>query len=279
MLIAGLRLHWQGNISVYHFSIVRELAFFSSNAHLLSLMALSDTFRSNRQQVKRMGRTRRGVTTATKWRFACMFAFLVLLLLTTWITAYRAWDDMYECPTTCVPLGVQELGGPPLGWAVATTYFLVVEYSQYTMQIGERLVDPHRSVRRWARNRSAVADGTLRRRLAMWPAIIAIIRMLKRIGVLLRFWSFSEVTELATMLAWFSANFYFTIEDKKAGATLMSALEWRRETSMGFGQIVPLVLLMLPFMTFSEVYQDCIDREIEETKEVRSAVVPHTASQ
>jgi hypothetical protein len=30
--------------------------------------------------------------------------------------------------------------------------------------------------------------------------------------------------------------------------------EWTKENQMGFGQIVPLLLLMLPFMTFAAAY-------------------------
>jgi hypothetical protein len=30
--------------------------------------------------------------------------------------------------------------------------------------------------------------------------------------------------------------------------------EWTKENQMGLGQIVPLLLLMLPFMTFAAVY-------------------------
>lgn len=80
------------------------------------------------------------------------------------------------------------------------------------------------------------------------------IRNIRKAALIWRFWSFSDVTELVTMLAWFVANTYWTWQDKLAGYRLMNQKEWTRENEMGFGQIVPLVLLMLPLMVFMETY-------------------------
>jgi len=58
IFVAGLKIYAQDSISVYHFSVVRELAFFSSNAHLLSLLALWNTFSSERKRFKATGSKR-----------------------------------------------------------------------------------------------------------------------------------------------------------------------------------------------------------------------------
>lgn len=255
IVVAGLKLYAQSRISVYHFTIVRDLTFFSSSAHLLSMLALWTTFTSKRKQLDKRGNRRRfPIAFTTKWRFFCIFIFFGLVLTVTWITAYEEWDNMYECPATCVPKGVKELGGQPLGWAVATTYLLVVSYTQWSLQLGERIFDQDKTVRRWCRVKSANFDEALQRRLHHLPTVIKIWKGVGKLALLWRFWLFSDATELATMLAWFIANCYWTISDKLVGYEILSDEEWRRENEMGFGQIVPLVLLMLPVMTFIDAY-------------------------
>jgi hypothetical protein len=95
VFVAGLKMYAQDAISVYHFSVVRELSFFSSNSHLLSLLALWSTFFSERKQLKASGSRRHfPAPLVTKWRFSCMFVLFVLLLVATWKTAYQQWDNM-----------------------------------------------------------------------------------------------------------------------------------------------------------------------------------------
>jgi hypothetical protein len=49
ILTAGLKMLGQGTVTAYHFSIIRDLAFFSSNAHLLSLLVPWISFGSVRK--------------------------------------------------------------------------------------------------------------------------------------------------------------------------------------------------------------------------------------
>lgn len=255
MMIAGLRMLAQGTISVYHFSLVRDLAFFSSNAHLLSLIVLWRTFTSNRKYLKKTGKRRRfALTFTTKWRFFCMFVFFVLLIAANWATASRHWDNMYDCPAACVPRGVENFGGTPLAWAIASTYFLVNGYAQWAMQLGEKVLDQEKVVRRKVRVLVAGTEEALRRQLKDYPTMVKLCRAMRLVALSLRFFAFSAATELLTMLGWFAVDTYFTVEDKMAGYQILSDKEWRRENEMGFGQIVPLVLLMLPLMTFLEAY-------------------------
>jgi hypothetical protein len=55
ILVAGLKMYARDSISIYHFSVVWELTFFSSNAHLLSLQALWNTFSSELKRFKAIG--------------------------------------------------------------------------------------------------------------------------------------------------------------------------------------------------------------------------------
>lgn len=254
ILVAGLKMYAQDSISVYLFSVVRELAFFSSNSHLLSLLALWNTFSSERKRFKPTGSKRHfPVLLVIKWRFFCMFVFFVLLLVTTWKTVYQQWDDMYACPARCVPRGTSQLGGPPLGWAIATTYFLTTTYFLYTIQLGEKILGRQARIRAWATRPS----DTLQKRLEFSPKTLGFTRFVGHAVLAWRFWVFSVATELVVVMAWGYANFVWTLPDRADGRRLMkeySNQEWTKENQMGFGQIVPLLLLMLPFMTFAAAY-------------------------
>jgi hypothetical protein len=255
MLIAGLKLLARGDISVYHFSIVRELAFFCSNSHLLSFLVLSSSFSGDRKLFTRKGVRRRfALPFTTKWRFFCIFVNFVLLLIVAWVTASREWDYMYECPASCVPRGLSRLGGPPLGWAVATTYFLVTGYGEWALQLCEQLLDHDRTLRKQAGIRTGAVGEMLGRRLRNRPIALRICQALRKVALIVRFYTFSQAIELLTVLGWFIANCVWTIQDKIAGYNILTKEEWRSENAMGFGQIVPLVLLMLPLMVFFETY-------------------------
>lgn len=183
-----------------------------------------------------------------------MFVFFILLLIVTWITAYRQWDDMYDCPVACVPRGIGELGGRPLGWAIATTIFLVGGYSAWAMQLGEWILDQDYTIRRRTRVELANLDDALLKRLGSFPILLKICRGIGMVAVWWRFYYFSEATDIVTVLGWFIANCVWTVQDKIEGYDVLSPAEWRKENEMEFGQIVPLVLLMLPLMGFIETY-------------------------
>lgn len=244
MMIAGFRMFAKGTISVYHFSTIRELAFFSSNSHLLSLLALRSIFSSDRKLYKKTAaKSQLPLSLAVKWRIFCIFAFFVLLLAGQWVTASRKWENMYECPAVCVPVSLKELGGQPLGWAIATTYFLLTSYSFSAMQLSENILDREKVCRMRVRVFLANTDRDVSRWIGNHPKTLGMKRGLRNIVLIWRFWIFSDVTELVTMLGWFSVNTFWTWQNRLSGYRLMSSEEWTRENEMGFGQIVPLVLL------------------------------------
>ncbi|KAF2010043.1 hypothetical protein BU24DRAFT_414484 [Aaosphaeria arxii CBS 175.79] len=255
IMIAGLKLLAENHISIYHFSVVRELAFFSSNAHLLSLISLWAYLSSDRKRYRTTGRYRRiPLAFSTKWRLVCFFAFFVLFLTVTWMGADRDWDNEFGCPVKCASHNVKDFGGQPLGWAIAITYLLFTGYTFYALQLGEALVDRNKTVRRWIIAKWSSVDDKVTRRIARSSILLKLFHGLKTIAYAWRMYVYSDAMELLTMLGWYTANLYWLIEDKKEGSRWMSDEQWTIENEYGFGQIVPLVLLVLPIMTFLEAY-------------------------
>ena len=62
----------------------------------------------------------------------------------------------------------------------------------------------------------------------------------------------SDLRDVVEQIIWFSLGLWWLIWDRLIGHELMSREEIAREDTTGFGQLVPLVLLMLPFMTLIE---------------------------
>ena len=59
--------------------------------------------------------------------------------------------------------------------------------------------------------------------------------------------------------AWFSVNCCFVSQSRAHGEEVFGPLpegrgERRKEDDLGFGQLVPLLLLILPLMTFTSTY-------------------------
>jgi hypothetical protein len=204
----------QGTVTADHFSIIRDLAFFSSNAHLLCLLVLWTLFGSVRENHRRtVARRRFPVNLVTKWRFFCMLMFFYLLMIATWASAYREWDNWAHCPARCIPKGRRNVGGEPLAWAIATTYFLVTQYSTYTMQLGEKIMGRATFLRKSARD----ADKGITTRLQKRPILLATYKVLRFAVLAWRFYNWSEVCELFQMIAWFSVNCYWVRGNREAG--------------------------------------------------------------
>lgn len=245
ILAAGFKMLAEGTITAYHFSVVRDLAFFSSNAHLLSLLVLWTSFGSVRKHHKRTGTRRRfPVAWVTKWRFFCMLIFFGLLMAATWMSAYRLWDEWADCPAHCIPKGTENIGGVPMNWAIATTYFLVTQYASYTLQLGEKIMGRARTLRRKTRD----ADRAIVERVESRPIILSAYKCVRACMVAWRFYNWSEFIELLEMMAWFLANCYFVSENRATakwvfGTSSSGKRERAKEDEWGFGQIVPLFLL------------------------------------
>ncbi|KAH7130407.1 hypothetical protein B0J11DRAFT_523121 [Dendryphion nanum] len=129
----------------------------------------------------------------------------------------------------------------------------------YSMQIGEKILDREKRVRLWARVRGSGMDGVISKRLEHRPNLRFFYRRIKQGAVLWRFYAFSATLELAFMFIWFGANIYWIVVDKLDAKTWMFDKEWKRENDWGFGQIVPVVLLMLPLMTFAETWHELME--------------------
>ena len=120
ILISGLVKHC--SISVYHFSIVSDLAWFSSCVQLTSLNVLND-YLSNRPQLR-------------NWRICLMLVMLVLLLAYTILQGHRAWFDSFPYPAQCVFDDLAgHIGDTPAMWMKVNIFLLITAYGQSVLSL------------------------------------------------------------------------------------------------------------------------------------------------
>lgn len=113
ILVSGMIRHC--TISVYHFAIVSDLAWFSSYVHLLSLFVLQDFLR-DRPQLR-------------NWRVCLMLVMFVLLFAYTVIEGHWAWYDSWQYEAQCVFDDlIGNVGGLPGVWMSVSIFFLVTYY-------------------------------------------------------------------------------------------------------------------------------------------------------
>ncbi len=83
-----------------------------------------------------------------------------------------------------------------------------------------------------------------------------VMRFVGSKGVIYLVWAFvsSETVGVIEVIIWFGLGIKWAMEDGDVGHGVMDAQQRKIEDSWGFGQLVPLIFLFLPFMQFTESY-------------------------
>ena len=64
----------------------------------------------------------------------------------------------------------------------------------------------------------------------------------------------SETFGALEQIVWYSLGIFWVVDDRRIGHQLMSAEQKEEENTFGFGQLVPILLLILPLVQFAESY-------------------------
>lgn len=140
VLITGFIQIRNSKISVYHFTVVIDLAWMSSNAHLLALVSLRKYLRGEEEGHKRrlfntpdhqrLGHRRRMAKLLKIWRLACMLFLFCFLFSACAVQGHQYWWDSFNCPTECVIKDLHgNIGGEPGRWMIANLILLPIAYA------------------------------------------------------------------------------------------------------------------------------------------------------
>jgi len=252
IMAAGLRGLAKGNISTYHYQIVLYLAWLSSSVHLSAISLLTPYLSTNH-----------GLRT---WRLVGMLALLIMLLIGLVPTLSDNWgtiNDFYDpyhdiqptgwgVPAVCFwgrTYGAGVNNDAPLGYAI-----LVVSY---VWKFGELLISPQRLYRLAVRSPvrilmeiplCAIARQYARRR--QMRHLIAfrlyLTLCLPPLAVLETLVSFSAALWLSVLGLVFGTLQIVIPRNQNLASTAELEEKW------GFGQLVPLVLLIQPLGALTE---------------------------
>ncbi|KAH8899080.1 hypothetical protein GQ53DRAFT_817283 [Thozetella sp. PMI_491] len=274
MLIAALIRLAKGLITVYHFSIVTDLVWLASSTHGLSLMVVrsfDESVKPERRDSDPSRRSRLRASQFAKWvRAILMLCMAGMLFACCFITGYVYWYDEFRCPANCtLDSDTWYLkGGVPLQWMVVNFVFILWDYTigifmlirlwrewwisnvrpLFSSNFNEPDFEPGSWKAGWA--------GVPLRLLAShkWPRVI-----LKCV------WHFfgSEFTSFLQTIAWFSLGIYWIfgqipdqLQDRPLGHSLMENPDEQKaeDEITGFGQLIPIVLLLIPILQLFEAY-------------------------
>lgn len=179
------------------------------------------------------------------WRVLCMLVTAGLLLFGIVIQGHRNWWHEFSCPAKCAANKLHDLGGAPLGWMLVNVVLLAWAYTAALLPIFEVTRMSWESIRQQIVGRDEVTEKYLEGRHYLQKTYKAV-----RFVVLLTWFSLSSVfIEVVVQVFWFAYGVFFLIYDRNHGTELIESAE---EDVWGFGQVVPLILLMLPFMAAAE---------------------------
>lgn len=269
ILIAG---YVKCSISVYHSSIVSDLAWFASGTHLSSL------------QVLRRYMIKYPVTRIV--RIVLLLAMGGLLLSLVIYQGNRYWFDSWATPAQCLFADTNtygDAGGNPARWMAANIVLLVLGYSTSISFLFEnafswRIVIIYKAL---MRRLSRLIRESIKS-LVTVPSDIFNSSQIYIAIVILPFVIFAELVFVIVCLfplaiIWFTMYFlylmidsyfigalfdvfwwvfglYYLIEDRTSSRDYMKDEDKGVENQWGFGQFVPCFLIFLPIMSAWEVW-------------------------
>ncbi|KAF2094375.1 hypothetical protein NA57DRAFT_60422 [Rhizodiscina lignyota] len=240
--ISSLMTYANGSMDKYHFCIASSLTCFTIGVHALSIILV----RSGEHEAQRgKGDESMSVVAALfcgtpykgrrvkmaiwAWRRLCMLASLAMFSIM--FAIHLSPDKQYTCPARC---SFTLIGHPTAHHIVpAVVLFLAVVIVVVAVE-GESTLFISKLL------------NYLQKRWPKWKVD----------------WHDLFLTSLAfaTFTVFFSLGIWILFGIPVSGKKLMGPWEWTEvEHSWGFGQIVPIILLMLPFMAAAEAYTESFE--------------------
>ena len=251
-LLTGLAILITGfamtcSISTYHFALVGDLAWMSSNVHLTTLSVLQQYLYRHR--------------TLRNWRIILMLITGSLLLANNVLSGHREWYDSWSFDAICLFNDLPgHFGGSPWYWSKVSIGLIVYNYSVTIPMLFERtwdfiekfmyqgpakLLQSSHETFKTRRNQSKTRLGYSKYIfLTIMTSMAGIVH--KTISALLG----SACVSLALDIMWFAFGVENIVIDRDIGTGIMDG----NENAITFGQMIPLLLLSATIFVFREAY-------------------------
>ncbi|KAI9890347.1 MAG: hypothetical protein M1814_004257 [Vezdaea aestivalis] len=254
-LITGLAVliaafaRWD-KITIYHFEIAASLAFYSAGTHLITLRILSSELRKQKMRL------------LLYVRVTAMFGLFVLLFVAIIYSGYRYWYEDVAWPMRCVALKLRRnlsksYGGTPAIWAYVYSVWLIVNYLQAFLQLSQTICTW--AERTLAKHHSRITHGLRtcrdkpRAKWTSWDYTALIGWRIREVFLAILEIFCSRRWMLAEVFCWFIVNTWGILSWRLANQEQIDDAKKEADIT-GFGQLLPLFLLLIPFLTLVETY-------------------------
>ncbi|KAL8756781.1 MAG: hypothetical protein Q9199_002705 [Rusavskia elegans] len=261
ILVTGFIKHC--SISVYHFAVISDLAWFSSNTNLTSLNVLQVYLVEH--------------PSLRNWRVCLMLVILVLLLAALAMEGHRSWYESWNSPAQCLfNEFLVKVGGEPGKWM--RSQMVLLTYS-YTVSMA-RLFNPdkldillyERPLRKMERSIARLQDCIVSSiALGGWISYVTSILLLPAWAfVACGKWGFVALTaivgsttvSLCVDIAVSAIGVWGIIDDRNIPKSQMDG----NENAWGFGQLIQVLLLSSILLTFKDSYSKQSDKRARRAK-------------
>ena len=257
VLIAGF---WtRCSISVYHFALMSDLAWFASDVDLVTLGILSQYLRDR--------------PVLRNWRALLMTSVAMFLVVSTILQGHRSWYSSWSYDAQCVfdDFTFAAIGGEPARWMYTNLILISISYPPSILQLFGR---PSGLSRKWLYTKSREAMQTTAKNLrnetpsittesprtmkckrAFYSVLIAFIERSDSgwafVCILVASFNVSRWFNWLFCLIWFGLGLASVFKDKNIPRTEMDG----NENAKTFGQIVPILVLGSTIFVAREAYE------------------------
>ena len=257
ILIAGFWTHC--SISVYHFAMISDLAWFASNVHLITIVVLSQYLRDR--------------PVLRNWRAFIMCCMAVFLTASTILQGHRYWYVSWPYDAQCVfnDFTPANVGGLPARWMYVNLALIIIGYLPSIISLYQA---PRDFAKKWLHDKVETASDSF---IGSWRVQITIKPTLRAHARYLSYWSSKVCAEMCLKCYTFLYKLLASLNDSR-WFNLMFCLAWfgyglvsvfsdrnipgwdmdGSENAMTFGQLVPILLLSSTFLVAREAYDGIV---------------------
>jgi hypothetical protein len=269
LIVATIRMQ-VAQLSVYHYTICADMAWFSANAHLSTLDALAEYLWRKEKPLQRkdtldrpLERPEKAFSRKLSWlmtiRIFFMLALAVFLSMAVVIEGDKWWggDLEFPCPVACVRENLGTVFGGESGVA-AIAYLILLWFGYLPVMI--KLFSGNDIFEKLEKKCSNL-DHKFRDRIGRRVVVGAVYNVCARLLQIFWYCLTSILTGIIVTLLWFSLGEYWLVSDWLAGRRIIGNQPGTDDTEQqwGFGQVVPMFFLVLPFLAIFEVFEGLLN--------------------
>ena len=224
------------DISVYHFNIVADLGWLSSMTQLNSVIVLREFLQERRA--------------ARMWWYFAMSSITILLILTMIVQGNEYWSDYKASPMECLNLQ-GDFSKTSASWIAFWIIATVWNHAEMALllfpNVGKSIGHTAHPVKRQLHTLGVFLGW-------LFPPSRSILMAFPRVGRRLIEFISSYVVNTLTTTVWLGFSIGFLFADREARHDVMTVESISEESQWGFGQLVPMFLILLCFVNILEIW-------------------------